>query len=36
VAKRELSPEAIAGVHGAATHYIENAKLFRDSLKRIA
>ncbi|MEQ1594838.1 MAG: gamma carbonic anhydrase family protein [Casimicrobium sp.] len=36
VVKRELSPEAIAGVHGAATHYIENAKLFRDSLKRIA
>ena len=36
VAKRELSHEAIAGVHGAATHYIENAKLFRDSLKRIA
>ena len=36
VAKREMSPEAIAGVHGAAHHYIENAKRFRDGLKKIA
>ena len=36
LAKREMSPEAIASVHGAAHHYIENAKRFRNGLKKIA
>ncbi len=36
VAKREMSREAIASVHGAAHHYIENAQRFRTGLKKIA
>ena len=36
LAKRKMSPEAIASVQGAARHYIENAKRFRDGLKKIA
>ena len=35
VAKRQLTAEAIASVHGAATHYIENARRFRHGMKKI-
>lgn len=35
VAKRELSAEAIASLHGAAHHYIENAKRFRRGLRKV-
>ncbi len=36
VAKREMSPEAIASVNGAAHHYVRNAKRFHTGLKKIA
>lgn len=36
VAKREMSAEAIASVHEAARHYIDNAHRFRAGLKKIA
>lgn len=35
-AVRELTPEQIAGLRRAATHYVENAARFRQGLKKIA
>jgi carbonic anhydrase/acetyltransferase-like protein (isoleucine patch superfamily) len=32
---RQLTPEQIAGLHGIAKHYVENAALFRRGLKKI-
>ena len=35
-AVRMLSPEQIEGLQGIARHYVENAKRFKNSLKKIA
>ena len=32
---RQLSPEQIAGIRASAQHYIDNARIFRRSLKKI-
>jgi carbonic anhydrase/acetyltransferase-like protein (isoleucine patch superfamily) len=33
---RSLTPEQIEGLRGSAQHYIDNARLYRSSLKKIA
>jgi carbonic anhydrase/acetyltransferase-like protein (isoleucine patch superfamily) len=35
-AVRQLTPEQIAGMQSAATHYVENAKRYRAGLKKIS
>ena len=35
VAKREMSPEAIKSLHGAAQHYVDNAKRFRTGMRKV-
>jgi len=33
---RQLTPAQIAGLHGSAEHYVENAQRYRSGLRRIA
>ena len=36
VVKRALSPEQIAGLLASAAHYVQNARRFRDGLRRLS